>query len=91
MEQRPKVQIGPAARTTPALWSQMRLCTLRAALSASPDADDWVLHSPRAWLGTAFHRLMAARPSNEAEAERLWNSAIDQLLAAARCIGQKSS
>src|SRR5579863_2923346 len=83
MAQRLKVALGPVARISPTLWSQMRLCMLRAGLSASPDADDWVLHSPRTWLGTAFHRLMAARPSDEAEAERLWNSTIDQLLAVA--------
>jgi hypothetical protein len=83
MAQKPKVLIGPAPRTSPTLWSQMRLCMLRAALSASREADDWVVHSPRAWLGTAFHRLMAARPSDEAEAERLWDRAVGQLLAAA--------
>ena len=79
----PKVTIGPAARTSPTLWSHMRLCALRAALSTSREAGDWVLHSPRAWLGTAFHRLMAARPSDEAEAARLWDSAIHELLTAA--------
>ncbi|MCQ8279961.1 PD-(D/E)XK nuclease family protein [Acetobacteraceae bacterium KSS8] len=61
----------------------MRLCTLRAALSRSGGAGDWVLHSPRAWLGTAFHRLMAARPSDDGEAELLWEDAIRELLAAA--------
>lgn len=80
---RPKVSIRPAARTSPTLWSHMRLCMLRAALSTSKDADRWVLHSPRAWLGTAFHRLMAARPSDQTEAELLWEDAIRELLAAA--------
>jgi len=75
--------IRPAARTSPTLWSHMRLCILRAALSTSKEAAEWVLHSPRAWLGTAFHRLMAARPSQESEAERLWDSVIGELLAAA--------
>lgn len=42
-----------------------------------------MLHSPRAWLGTAFHRLMSARPSNESEAGRLWDRAIHELLTAA--------
>jgi hypothetical protein len=73
----------PAGRTSPTLWSHMRLCTLRAALSTSREAGNWVLHSPRAWLGTAFHRLVAARPSDEAEAEGLWDSAIRDLLMAA--------
>jgi hypothetical protein len=49
----------------------------------SKESQNWVLHSPRAWLGTAFHRLMAARPLDENEAELLWDSAIRELLAAA--------
>lgn len=61
----------------------MRLCVLRGALSTSKDADRWVLHSPRAWLGTAFHRLMSARPSDQIETERLWEDAIHELLGAA--------
>ncbi|MHB8392732.1 MAG: PD-(D/E)XK nuclease family protein [Acidobacteriaceae bacterium] len=73
----------PAARTSPTLWSHMRLCALRAVLSTSREADDWVLHSPRAWLGTAFHRLMAACPFDNAEAGDLWDSTISQLLVSA--------
>jgi hypothetical protein len=61
----------------------MRLCVLSAALTTVRKADEWVLHSPRAWLGTAFHRLMASRPPDVAEAERLWDIAVSQLLAAA--------
>lgn len=80
MSGRPKVTIRPATRTSPTLWSHMRLCVLRAALSISGAAGDWVLHSPRAWLGTAFHRLMAANPSDEGEAERLWDGVIRELL-----------
>src|SRR5690349_119094 len=80
MSERPKIVIRPVARTSPTLWSHMRLCPLRAALSTSRDADGWVLHSPRAWLGTAFHRVMAARPSDESDAELVWDSAIGHLL-----------
>ncbi|SRR5208282_4686361 len=61
----------------------MRLCALRAVLSTAWEADAWVLHSPRAWLGTAFHRLMAARPGDETEAARLWDAAVSQLFASA--------
>ncbi|MGJ5040658.1 PD-(D/E)XK nuclease family protein [Bradyrhizobium sp. HKCCYLRH1062] len=74
------VAIRPAARTSPTLWSHMRLCMLRAALTTSKEADSWVLHSPRAWLGTAFHRVMAARPIGDAEAESVWDGAIRELL-----------
>jgi hypothetical protein len=70
------VVLTPAARTTPTLWSHMRLCKLRAALSVNREADEWVLHSPRAWLGTAFHRLMADAPNDASEATALWDAVI---------------
>jgi hypothetical protein len=44
-------------RTNPTLWSHMRLCALRGALASSREVDRWVLHDPRAWLGTACHPL----------------------------------
>ena len=75
------IVLTPAARTSPTLWSHMRLCSLRAALSINPDADSWVLHSPRAWLGTAFHRLMAGAPADSGEAEGLWDGVIAEILA----------
>lgn len=77
------IVLTPAARTTPTLWSHMRLCSLRAALSTNREADNWVLHSPRAWLGTAFHQLMAEAPSDSSEAASLWDSAIAEILAEA--------
>ncbi len=77
------VVLTPAARTTPTLWSHMRLCRLRAALSINHEADNWVLHSPCAWLGTAFHRLMAGAPGDSSEAATLWDIAIWEIRAAA--------
>ena len=79
MAARHSVVLTPAARTTPTLWSHMRLCRLRAALSINPEADSWVLHSPRAWLGTAFHRLMAGPPLDSSEAAILWDTAIMEI------------
>jgi hypothetical protein len=75
------IVLTPATRTTPTLWSHMRLCSLRAALSTNREADKWVLHSPRAWLGTAFHRLMATAPADSSEAGGLWDGAIAEILA----------
>lgn len=49
-------------------------------MSTAKEAEGWVLHSPRVWLGTAFHLLMAARPPDAGEAERVWDSAIAGLL-----------
>lgn len=79
MGARHSVVLTPSARTTPTLWSHMRLCRLRAALSINSEADNWVLHSPRAWLGTAFHRLMAGMPSDSREAAALWDTAIAEI------------
>lgn len=81
MDAGPTIVLTPTARTTPTLWSHMRLCSLRAALSTNREADNWVLHSPRAWLGIAFHRLMAAAPADSSEAASLWDSAIAEILA----------
>jgi hypothetical protein len=63
----------------------MRLCGLRAALAATPVADRWVLHDPRAWLGNAFHRLMEAmrRRATPADPEAVWNAAITEAVASA--------
>ena len=61
----------------------MRLCSLRAALSVSGEADHWVLHSPRAWLGIAFHRLMAGAPKDAGEAVACWDAAITEIRTAA--------
>jgi hypothetical protein len=83
MTARSWVMLRPAARTTPTLWSHMRLCRLRAALSINPQADNWVLHSPRAWLGAAFHRLMAGPPADSSEAAILWDTAIMEIRTAA--------
>jgi PD-(D/E)XK nuclease superfamily len=58
---------------------------LRAALAAAPAADCWVLHDPRAWLGSAFHRLMEAirRGAAPADRETIWNAVIAEAAAAA--------
>jgi hypothetical protein len=63
----------------------MRLCPLRAALATTSEADRWVLHDPRAWLGNAFHRLMEAmrRGTTPRDAEAIWSASIKEAVAAA--------
>lgn len=81
-----QIVLTPLGRTTPTLWCHMRLCALRGAFAASPTAESLVLHDPRAWLGTAFHKVMAAaaRPgATEAAAEQAWTAAVAQAAAAA--------
>lgn len=74
-----QIILTPLDRTSPTLWSHMRLCALRGAFAASPAAESLVLHDPRAWLGTAFHKVMeaAAKPgATEAAAEQAWATAV---------------
>jgi hypothetical protein len=58
----------------------MRLCGLRSLLSANASARLWVLHDPRAWLGSIFHRLMraAAMPGAAQPLDAVWKQAVDE-------------
>jgi hypothetical protein len=51
-------------------------------MAAAPAADQWVLHDPRLWLGTAFHEVMSAARSSDAPIDALavWDSAITRLV-----------
>ena len=44
---------------SPTLAELLRLCKLRAALSRATEVDAFVLGSPKAWLGTAYHEVLA--------------------------------
>ena len=76
----PLIQLQRIERTSPTLWTHMRLCGLRAALAATKAADEWVLHDPRLWLGTAFHEVMRAsrQASSPFDPSAVWNSAIER-------------
>lgn len=86
MVARRTLPLTPLARTTPTLWSHMQLCGLRGAFAASRVADRWVLHDPRAWLGTAFHEVMegaARQGATAATTAEAWTAAIGEAAAAA--------
>src|SRR4051812_4378014 len=80
------IHLSEIPRTSPSLWSHMRRCRLRAALAAASEADRWVLHDPRGWLGTTFHRVMeAARAgASAADTQKVWDSTVDKFTEAAR-------
>lgn len=81
-----RIVLTPLARTSPTLWSHMRLCGLRGAFAASQAVDRWILHDPRAWLGTAFHKVMEAsrRPgATAATLEEVWTVAVREAAVAA--------
>ena len=78
--------LSAPSRMTPTIWSHMRLCRLRGVLACTSAAEAWVLHDPRRWLGTAFHRVMqvAARPGASAEdVELAWSHAVAKAATAA--------
>jgi hypothetical protein len=81
-----QIVLTPIARTNPTLWSHMRLCSLRGAFASSREVDRWILHDPRIWLGTAFHKVMEASRSSSATAanpEEAWAEAVREAAAAA--------
>jgi hypothetical protein len=81
-----QIVLTPLARTSPTLWSHMRLCSLRGAFASSRAVDRWILHDPRAWLGTAFHKVMEASRRSSATAatpEEAWAAAVREAAVAA--------
>ena len=70
---------------SPSLAETLRVCPLRGLLSQSAGVNDYVLGSPKAWLGTAYHSVLdqAARGSFDLDGDdpvgRLWADAIDRL------------
>lgn len=80
------IVLTPVPRTSPTLWAHMRLCGLRGAFAATRAVDAWVLHDPRTWLGTAFHKVMevAARAGvSKTDIERAWAVAVSEAATAA--------
>ncbi|VTT98804.1 Putative uncharacterized protein OS=Mesorhizobium alhagi CCNWXJ12-2 GN=MAXJ12_25733 PE=4 SV=1: PDDEXK_1 [Gemmataceae bacterium] len=72
--------------TSPTLAESMRSCLLRAGLSRLPGAGAYVLSNPRAWLGTAYHKVLErvpalARAGAEAAQllDALWQAEITRL------------
>lgn len=69
--------------TSPTLAETMRACLLRAGLSKATGSSKFVLGSPKAWLGTAYHEVLEkivevdlGQETFDAAVERLWNQAI---------------
>ena len=68
--------------TSPSLAEAMRACPLRAGISRGAGSSAHVLGNPKAWLGTAYHKVLEKVASAEAgddvdaAAKRLWDDAI---------------
>lgn len=76
------LSIAPLESTSPTAAAEMAICGLRAGLSSCKDADAWVLHDPRLWLGIAFHSLMekARRGLAGAALQSAWNEIVERLV-----------
>ncbi|MGY8710476.1 PD-(D/E)XK nuclease family protein [Bradyrhizobium sp. 18BD] len=75
------LSIRPLATTSPSLGNEMRICPLRAGLASCREADEWVLHDPRLWLGTALHALLErTRHEGIADIEGAWDGEIAKLV-----------
>lgn len=66
--------------TTPTIWAAMRCCSLKGVFTATEETRRWILSDPRAWLGIAFHKLMAAARSGASMTmlEDVWQTAIHE-------------
>lgn len=74
--------------TNPTLAETMRACLLKAGLSHAQGSRVYVLGSPKAWLGTAYHEVLQALPTLAAEGvetsvqqrvEAVWSQAVERL------------
>jgi hypothetical protein len=79
----PILELPEIRATSPTLAETMRACLLRAGLSKATGVSNYVLGSPKAWLGTAYHevleKIVSTDPGEEPlhdAVERLWNQAI---------------
>lgn len=69
--------------TSPSLAETMRSCMLRAGLSRASGAPRFVLGNPKAWLGAAYHEVLAqvagiASDDGTPDIDDLWHDAIQR-------------
>lgn len=79
------IVLQPIRATSATLAETMRGCFLRAGLSKAVGSSEFVLGSPKTWLGTAYHEVLEkigkVNPHQEAldvAIDRLWYEAISR-------------
>lgn len=60
------IEISPIASVSPTLAETLSVCMLRAGLLLVRGISRYVLGNPKAWLGTAYHEVLAAATKNAA-------------------------
>lgn len=80
------ISLPVIAATSPSLAESMRSCMLRAGLSHRAELRAFVLGNPKAWLGTAYHKVLerlpdlaAAGEHAQAMLETRWNEEVSRL------------
>ncbi|MCL4851001.1 MAG: PD-(D/E)XK nuclease family protein, partial [Bryobacteraceae bacterium] len=71
-----RLGVGPLSAVSPSLAELLRNCKLRAGFSRIERATQFVLGNPKAWLGTAYHEVLAAAASHT-------GTALDNVVSAA--------
>jgi hypothetical protein len=82
-ESRVRLKVNPARAVSPSFVDLLRQCMLRAGLSKAYGVEQYVLGNPKAWLGTAYHEVLAAAgnlPQKEGvqTIAQVWSTAIDK-------------
>ncbi|HVM00504.1 MAG TPA: PD-(D/E)XK nuclease family protein [Egibacteraceae bacterium] len=74
----PPLELTTIWTVSPSLAELLRLCPLRAGLSRLENATALVLGNPKAWLGTAYHEVLAAAGAHasDASAADVWEQAV---------------
>ena len=76
------LELKPLHSINPTLAELMRVCHLRAALARASGSGQFVLGTPKAWLGTAYHsvleRIAYVDPNEDLEqaVARFWSEAV---------------
>lgn len=77
------IRIAQLPAVSPSSAEMLRSCMLRAGFAASTEASKFTLGNPKAWLGTAYHEVLALAtrtPANELS-QRLplaWDAAVSK-------------
>lgn len=76
----PPLALARISAVSPSLAELLRLCALRAGLARVQSASGLVLGNPKAWLGTAYHEVLAAvgKHAGAASAIDVWEQAIHE-------------
>ncbi len=76
----PPLELSAISTVSPSLAELLRLCGLRTGLSRVQNATALVLGNPKAWLGTAYHEVLAAagEQRSNAAADDVWEQAVGE-------------